>query len=142
MDGTVHALFVLPKKKAPALGVREVQVGLNGFEGDFHAGVSSRRQVLMLSRSVLDEFGLTPGMLSENLVIDGLDVMKLASGQQLRVGDALLEVTLECEPCVQMDRIRPGLRRDLQGKRGKFATVIIPGTIHVGDRVRADGFIS
>ena len=94
MDGTVHALFVVPKKKAPALGVQEVPVGLKGFEGDFHSGVSSRRQVLMLSRGVLDEFGLTPGMLSENLVIDGLDVMKLASGQQLRVGYARLEVTV------------------------------------------------
>ena len=142
MDGTVHALFVVPEKKVPAIGVREVQVGPKGFEGDFHAGISGRRQILMLSRGVLEEFGLIPGMLSENLVIEGLDVMKLASGQQLRVGDALLEVTVECEPCVQMDRIRPGLRSALQGKRGMFATVIVPGTIHVGDQVRADGFIS
>jgi MOSC domain-containing protein YiiM len=142
MDGTVHALFVVPKKKAPAIGVDEVRVSAKGLEGDFHVGTASRRQVLMLSRHVLEEFALTPGTLSENLVIDGLDVMKLAAGQQLHVGDAVLEVTVECEPCIQMDRIRLGLRRELEGKRGMFATVIVPGTIHVGDRVRVDGFIS
>jgi MOSC domain-containing protein YiiM len=142
MDGTVHALFVVPRKKAPAIGLDEVRVGPKGFEGDVHAGTSSRRQVLLLSRCVLEQFALTPGTLSENLVIDGLDVMKLASGQQLHIGNVILEVTVECEPCIQMDRLRSGLRQELRGKRGMFASVIVPGIIHVGDPVHVDGFIS
>ena len=62
--------------------------------------------------------------------------MTLASGQQVRVGDVILQVTVECEPCVQMERIRQGLRQDLEGKRGMFATVVTPGTIRVGNPVK------
>jgi len=137
MRGTVRALFLKPGKKAAPVAQDVVRVGATGFEGDFHAGTANRRQVLILSKDVLAEFGLEPGSLHENMVVDGIDVMALPAGRQLRVGETILEVTLPCEPCIQMDRIRNGLRKALDGKRGMFARVVNPGTIRVGDVVEA-----
>ena len=135
MRGTVRALFVTPEKKGKPVEIGEVQAGRGGFDGDFHARVANRRQILMLSTAVLAEFRLAPGVLRENMVVEGIDVMTLAADQKLRVGDAILEVTGPCEPCIQMDRLRDGLRSALAGKRGMFVRVLTPGTIRVGDAV-------
>jgi MOSC domain-containing protein YiiM len=136
MKGTVRALFVAPEKKAAPVSLSEVRVAAEGFEGDFHTRTAAnRRQILMVSHAVLDEFQLSPGTLFENMTIEGIDVMGLAAGQRLQVGDTVLEVTVPCEPCVQMDRIRDGLKRSLEGKRGMFARVLSSGVIRVGDAV-------
>src|SRR5580765_409084 len=104
MDATVRALFVTLEKKAKPIPLDKVSLSRAGFEGDFHASDKNPRQILMVSSSVLDEFAVPPGALFENLVIDNLDVMALEAGRRLNIGDAVLEVTMPCEPCVQMDR--------------------------------------
>src|SRR5688572_8674306 len=105
MEGTVRALFVTAHKGAKPISLPSVEVKRRGFDGDHHTGFG-RRQVLLMSGSILDELQLEPGSIFENVVVDGLDVMSLTGGQQLRIGDALFEVTIPCEPCVQMDRVR------------------------------------
>src|ERR1041385_3177534 len=102
MRGTVHALFITPEKKAKSIALDLVRAGSAGFEGDFHSTAANGRQILMLSNSVLSEFGLAAGSLYENMVVEGIDVMKLEPKQQLHIGDAVLEVTVPCEPCMQM----------------------------------------
>ena len=89
----------------------------------------------MISNTVLDEFELSPGSLSENMVVDGLDVMRFDNGQRLQIGQAVLEVLGPCDPCSQMDRIRNGLKQTLVGKRGRFAKVVTAGIIRVGDAI-------
>jgi uncharacterized protein YcbX len=135
MEPRVQALFVIPHKKAAPVRIDEAQLSIRGLEGDFHAEMADSRQVLMVSGFVLDELGITPGSLFENMVIDNLDVMSLKTGQRLGIGNAELEVTIPCAPCIQMDRVRKGLRQALDGKRGMFARVVTAGTIRVGDRV-------
>ena len=136
MKGTVRALFVVPEKKAAPVPLPEVRAAAAGFEGDFHTRTpANRRQILMVSSEVLNEFTLSPGSLFENMVVDGIDVMALAAGSQLRVGETLLEVTIPCEPCIQMNRVRSGLKAGLEGKRGMFARVVTGGIIRIGDEV-------
>jgi MOSC domain-containing protein YiiM len=135
MQGTVRALFVAPKKKAEMLPLTQVEAAQTGFAGDFHSAGPSSRQILMISNSVLEEFELSPGALSENMVIEGLDVMRLSNGQRLQVGHAVLEVLGPCDPCSQMERIRSGLKQTLFGKRGRFAKVVTAGVIRVGDPI-------
>jgi len=106
-----------------------------GFDGDLHTRSGRRRQILMMPGSVLDELQIEPGVISENVVVDGLDVMALKEGQRLRLGDALVSVTIPCEPCIQMERIRHGLRQALENRRGMFVQVLAPGTVRVGDPV-------
>jgi MOSC domain-containing protein YiiM len=147
MNGTVRALLVKSGKGVKSAPRDVVQVTPYGFDGDHHAGAASleaspyraraprRRQILMVSGSVLDQFGLEPGELYENVVVDGLDVMSLREGQQLRLGGAVVIVTIPCEPCMQMDRVRPGLQQALKDLRGMFVKVLEPGTVRIGDPV-------
>jgi MOSC domain-containing protein YiiM len=69
------------------------------------------------------------------VVIDGIDVMALNNGQQLRLGDVVVSVTIPCEPCIQMERVRRGLQEALSDRRGMFVRVLSPGIVRVGDRV-------
>ena len=137
MPGVVSALFISAKKKAAPASVDEVRTNNRGFEGDYHSRSANRRQILMICEETLNQLDLTPGTIFENVVVRGLDVMSLREGGRLRMGTAILEVTIPCEPCVMMDRIRPGLRKALDGRRGMFATVVAPGAIRVGDSVEA-----
>jgi molybdopterin adenylyltransferase len=135
MLGTVRSLSVKLKKGTKSTFRDSVQITPYGLDGDYHTGHSRRRQILLLSSSLLDEFGLKPGDLHENVVIDGIDVMLLREGQSLRLGDALVEVTLPCEACTHMDGVRPGLQGQLKDRRGMFVRVIEPGIVRVGDKI-------
>jgi MOSC domain-containing protein YiiM len=132
---SVRAIFIKPSKGQRAVSTAFVKAGPRGFDGDHHTGSSTRRQILLVSGSVLDELNVEPGAISENVVVDGLDVMSLMEGQQLRLGDAVVTVTIPCEPCIQMDRVRYGLRKALEDRRGMFVTVVTPGVVRVGDDV-------
>lgn len=113
----------------------EAEAVPGGLAGDHHTGHSKRRQILLLSGSVLDDLKVNPGDTSENVVLDGIDVMTLKQGQKLRLGGAQVMVTIPCESCIQMDRLRGGLQDALQYRRGMFVSVVSPGTVRVGDSV-------
>lgn len=106
-----------------------------GLEGCAHGRRGSRRQVLLVDIETLDHFGLTPGIVKENITTRGLAVRELSRGQRLRVGQAMLEVTIPCEPCGRMDDIRPGLQGALRGRRGMLCRVIQPGLIRRNDAI-------
>lgn len=131
----MRALFVKPEKGGTPVSLASVEATLTGFRGDHHSQRMTRRQILLISRSVLNELDLEPGVIKENVVVDGLDVMSLTEGQQLRLGDALVAVTVPCEPCLHMDRVRSGLKDALKGRRGIFVKVVVPGAVRVGDSV-------
>jgi MOSC domain-containing protein YiiM len=135
VGATVRAILIKAKKGSQSVSLDAVQAVAGGFDGDHHTGSSKRRQILLVSGSVLDELNLEPGAIYENIVVDGMDVMGLQEGQELRLGDVLVAVTIPCEPCIQMDRVRYGLQKALEGRRGMFVRVIVPGTVRVGDRV-------
>jgi MOSC domain-containing protein YiiM len=106
-----------------------------GFEGCAHARPGGQRQVLLVDRETLDAMELAPGTLRENITTDGINVNGLAPGQKLRVGGARLEVSAVCGPCDLMEKIRPGLRRELYGRRGMLCRVVEGGIIRRGDTI-------
>jgi len=106
-----------------------------GFSGCAHARAASKRQILLVDRETLDAMNLQPGIIRENITTDGLNVNGLPVGQRLRVGAALLEVSAVCTPCDQMEKVRPGLRREIYGRRGMLCRVIEGGEIRVGDPI-------
>lgn len=100
-----------------------------GFEGCAHARGGSDRQVLLVDQETLEAMNLAPGVIRENITTSGLNVNGLSLGQQLFIGETRLEVTAVCTPCDQLERIRPGLRREIHGRRGMLCRVIQGGLI-------------
>src|ERR1700732_4720751 len=104
-------LFIAVEHRKPMKAVDQATAVANrGFEGCIHGRHGSKRQVLLVDAETLAEFGLEPGIVRENITTVGLDVSMLRQGQRLLIGGALLEVTIPCEPCFQMDEIRMGLQ--------------------------------
>lgn len=132
----VSNLFRASMRGAPMEALAEVQlVHDHGVESCAHARPGGMRQVLLVDSETLDAIGLRPGMLRENITTSGLNVNGLVPGEKLKIGAALLEVTAVCTPCDQMERIRPGLRRELWGRRGMLCRVLESGTVRPGDPI-------
>jgi len=132
----VQNLFRAPKKRLPMEELPEVRVlGDRGFEGCAHGRPGSKRQVLLVDRETLEAMELQPGIIRENITADGLNVNSLLVGQLLLIGEARLEVSAVCTPCDQMEAIRPGLRKELWGRRGMLCRVLDGGTIRRGDAI-------
>ena len=110
-----------------------------GLEGDRSAYEGNMRQVLFMAKETLDEFGLAPGQVKENITVTGLDLSQTKEGQVFFIGDDVtMEIVGDCEPCGKMDAIQPGLKDKLDGRRGMLAMVINGGRIKVGDPVRVE----
>ena len=116
---SVKHLFRAARKRLPMEELPEVRVANNsGFEGCAHARPDSPRQVLLVDSETLEAMNLSPGVIRENITTSGLNVNGLEIGQRLRVGETHLEVSAACAPCDQLERIRPGLRREMWGDAG------------------------
>jgi MOSC domain-containing protein YiiM len=132
----VLKLFRAPKRGFPMEELPEVAaIQEFGFEGCSHKSPEGKRQVLLVDRESLDALDLGPGMIRENITTEGLNVNGLQPGESLRVGETLLEVTMACTPCGQMEDLRPGLRKEIRGRRGMFCRVVKGGTIRQGDTI-------
>ncbi len=135
-----------------------------GVEGDAHAGTTVKhrsrarwnpslpnlRQVHLLPVELFDElaghgFQVVPGDLGENVTTRGIDLLGLPAGTRLRLGGtAEIEVTGLRNPCVQIDRFRPGLLKqvidkDEDGKlirrAGIMAVVLQGGPVSPADPI-------
>jgi len=132
----VHSLFRAPRKHLPMEELAEIRaVGDTGFEGCAHARPRGKRQVLLVDRETLEALGLRPGTIRENITTGGLNVNSLQMGQVLRIGEARLEVSAVCTPCDLMEAIRPGLQKELWGRRGMLCRVLDGGVIRRGDSI-------
>ena len=129
-------LFVATARRKPMREVERVlAIRDRGFDGCVHGRPGSRRQVLLVEAETLEEFGLAPGIIRENITRRGRCLGTLAAGQRLRVGEATLEVTVACEPCERMDEIRMGLQQDLELRRGMLCRVVEGGWIERSDSI-------
>ena len=139
-QGTITNLYIARIKGTASDPVQEATVlsGL-GLEGDRSAFEGSVRQVLFMDKETLDEFGLDPGQVKENITTAGLDLSQTKKGEVFFIGDEVtMEIVGECEPCSKMDALQPGLMNKIDHRRGMLAMVINGGHIKVGDSVRVE----
>ncbi|MGH3134697.1 MAG: MOSC domain-containing protein [Gaiellaceae bacterium] len=133
---TVVGLFVSPARKSGRSEPRErvLAIESQGFEGCAH-GNPPQREVLFVSKEHLDAVGVEPGAIRENVTVEGADVQAWPAGQRVKVGDALVEITMVCDPCQRMDELRTGLRSLLEDRRGMLAHIVEGGEIALGDEI-------
>jgi len=112
-----------------------------GIEGDFYLG-SPDRQVLLLDQTTLDEFGYQPGDLREQILVDFEGLQSLEVGSTLSIGEAKVQVTMDCAPCLHMaDTLgEPGQEfvQKLMGRRGMLGVVVESGSVRAGDTVAVE----
>jgi MOSC domain-containing protein YiiM len=72
------------------------------------------------------------------LLIDKGTFSKNDLGKRIQIGDLILQVTAETDPCQRMDDLCPGLRKALASdfRGGIRCCIIKPGEIKLGDEVR------
>ena len=109
-----------------------------GIEGDAHAG-KWHRQVSLLAFEKIDDFrnkggNVDFGAFGENLVVDGIELHKLPVGQQLQVGEVLLEVTQIGKECHDKCAIYYQVGECIMLKNGIFTRVLKGGKVKVGDK--------
>ncbi|HEY6829888.1 MAG TPA: MOSC domain-containing protein [Gemmatimonadaceae bacterium] len=138
-----------------------------GVEDDAHLGVTVKhlsrvardpsqpnlRQVHLIHSELHDElaasgFDVRPGDLGENVTTRGVPLLDLPAGTRLRIGSsAVVEITGLRNPCVQIDRFRPGLLgevvgRDTSGavwrKTGIMSVVVTGGEVRCGDVIEVE----
>ncbi|HXJ11333.1 MAG TPA: MOSC domain-containing protein [Candidatus Limnocylindrales bacterium] len=135
MARVIH-LFRAPRRRAPMEELPEAHAVEDvGLEGCAHSRPQGKRQVLLMDRETLDAFELTPGIVRENVTTEGLEVNALTIGQRLQVGGAELQVSAVCDPCEQIEALRPGLQAEMQGRRGMLCKVVRGGTLRRGDGI-------
>lgn len=112
-----------------------------GVDGEFR-GKPGDRQVVVVARegweAACRELGvqLDWKLRRGNLYVEGV-ALRDGIGARLQIGDALLEITGECDPCWVMDEQHEGLRKALtpEWRAGVACRVLEDGAIAVGDAV-------
>lgn len=122
-----------------------------GVEGDAHAGATVQhlsrvardpltpnlRQVHLIHSELFDQMadrghGVAPGALGENITTSGIDLLGLARGTRLAIGDdAVIEVTGLRNPCAQINGISKGLMKELVFVDDDGATVRLCGVMSI-----------
>lgn len=111
-----------------------------GLQGDRHAG-RERRQVSILNAETVSELAdsgmpVVPGVLGENITVEGVPVMELADGTRLRIGpEAELEITGDRPACRELLGVHRDALKAMVGRTGKMARVVRGGTVRPGDPV-------
>jgi MOSC domain-containing protein YiiM len=133
-----------------------------GVEGDYHAGSLVRhrylakkdpnrpnlRQALLVDAAVFAELAqqdihIGPGMMGENITIEGIDVMQLTEGTHLAIGSAIVKVIERRNPCYQLNGIDPRLLKAVVKKQsgqmvfkaGMMTRILQSGWVRAGDLV-------
>jgi hypothetical protein len=128
----VSRLFI--KKERSGQMVPVTSMPLNPEQG-IASGVfcSPFRQILINTEETLRSFGISPGQLRENIVLNSMDVHDMPSGAVLRIGDAQIRLTFHCEPCFKIkDLVSP---KAIMHQRGYLAQVVHPGVVSTGDAI-------
>jgi MOSC domain-containing protein YiiM len=110
-----------------------------GLEGDRHAG-RPERQVSILNAETVAELAargmpVAPGILGENITVEGVPVMYLHEGARLKIGEAELEITGDRPACREMLDVHADALRAMVGRSGKMARVIKGGVVRPGDPI-------
>ena len=157
MDGTVIQVST-SRGGVPKRPIDEGFLTPLGIEGDAHARPhihgGPARAVLLICSEVIEDlkskgFPVFPGALGENLTTSGLDHKQLRTGQQFRVGQAIIELTTIRAPCNTLDVYGPAIKSEVYdsevkagnsesprwAKGGFYARVIQTGPIRPGDKI-------
>jgi MOSC domain-containing protein YiiM len=130
-----------PKAKAPMLTIAETMITrVAGLSGDAR-GKPGKRQITVLSAAQWQQacaelsINLPWTVRRTNLLVEGIVFGPESVGKQIKIGQVILLITGETDPCHKMDAQQAGLRQALtpDWRGGVCCTVLADGRICRGD---------
>lgn len=128
----------------PKLPVGCCHVSRSGLEGDEHAHakhVNKDRAVSLVDREILDQlkgegYDLCPGSIGENITVENLGVQSLSPGDCLTFsGGLVIELVEERRPCFVLDTLGKELKKDIVGRCGYLAKVLVENNLSPGEAI-------
>jgi MOSC domain-containing protein YiiM len=141
---TLSGIAFRPKAKAPMQTKTQSMITrVAGVEGDAR-GKPGKRQVTVLSQEqwqlACEELNspLPWTIRRANLLIAGFAFDASMVGKQIKIGQLILVITGETDPCQKMDSQHQGLTKALtpDWRGGVCCTVLADGRVNVGDLVQ------
>lgn len=134
----VIAVCISEKRGTEKKNVQKVNVVEGyGIENDAHGG-NWHRQISLLQYERIQEFNekgaqVEYGAFGENIIVEGIDFLKLPIGTRFKCNDVVLELTQKGKQCHTKCEIFYRVGECIMPKQGVFTKVIHGGTIEVGD---------
>jgi MOSC domain-containing protein YiiM len=142
MTGKLIGIARALELRQPLVETEQAEVTVErGITGDAR-GIKRGRQVTILFRDGWEDACRQVGEAlpwttrRANLLVEGFERPRRA-GDTIRIGEVVLKVTEETEPCFLMERARSGLKLALtpDWRAGVCCNVVSGGAIRIGDKV-------
>ena len=137
--GKVINLFISVQGSSTRLEKESFELDPKGIIEDKYYDKNIHRSVLITSKESYDlanehDIQIPVGALGENILIE-YNPYHLNAGDQLQMGEVLLQISQNCTICDHLSSINKNLPTLLKEDRGIFARVIEGGVIKKGDGV-------
>ena len=137
--GKVTHLFVSVQGSSSRLEKESFNLDPKGILEDKYYDANINRSVLLTTEESYDlakshNIVFPFGSLGENILMD-YNPYHLNPGDQLRIGEVLLEISQNCTMCDHLSKIDESLPTLLKDDRGIFAKVIEGGVIKKEDEI-------
>jgi len=137
--GKVINLFISQQNKAGKIEKKALSLDSKGIIEDKYYDTNVHRSVLITSMESYQlasshHISMPQGSLGENILID-YNPYHLSAGDQLTIGEVILEISQNCTICDHLSSIDEQLPTLLKDDRGIFAKVIKGGLIKKGDEI-------
>ena len=137
-SGTVLSINICAEKGKKKCPVESAFISSQGIEGDAHRGDWDRQVSLLAEESLPKKDGFPAffsGDFAENTLTRNIDLKELKIGQQLRVGESVLEITQIGKKCHEGCEIKKHTGDCVMQREGIFAKVIKPGNVKTLDKL-------
>lgn len=140
--GKIKEIAIREKIRAPMELIKAANVDIKtGIDGDIRGGTLKRQVTLLTAeawRAVCQDLQveLPWTVRRANILVEGIELPQ-TSGYRIEIGEILLEVTRQTDPCSRMDEQHMGLTKTLMPdwRGGVCCNVIQGGKIAIGDNV-------
>lgn len=137
--GQIKQLFISSVEEKKRVSQESIDVDTKGIVDDKYYDKDQDRSILLSPIHAYElmkkkDIESSYGQLGENILVD-FNPYDFEEGTQLFIGDAILEITIECTICKLLTKIDNKVPKLLKNDRGVFAKVIQRGTLNINDSV-------
>jgi len=137
--GKILTLFISTKNNKNRIEQISLEVDEKGIKEDKYYNTNINRSILITSTQSYKlakehNIEIPFGTLGENLLID-YNPYHLKSGNKLKIGEVILEISQNCTICDHLSKIDEKLPKLLEKDRGIFAKVVKDGEIKIEDKI-------